>query len=54
MISIKTLLAPLNSRCFDHDWRMGLNVGDLVDAQDDRLVWCLSTVLMVIDNNGIK
>ena len=54
MISVRTLFAPLGSRCFDHDWRMGLNVGDLVDAQDDKLVWILSTVIEVIDNNGVK
>lgn len=54
IISIKTIFAPLNSRCKDHDWRMGLKIGDLIDAQDNKLIWYLSTVVDVIDNNGIK
>lgn len=54
IISVRSIFAPLNTRCFDHDWRMGLSVGDLIDAQNDKLLWVLSTVADVIDNNGVK
>jgi len=36
--------APLGTRCKDYDWRVSLRVGDLLDAQDTKSIWYLSTI----------
>lgn len=36
--------APLGTRSKDYDWRIGLKVGDQLDAQDTKSIWYLSTI----------
>ena len=52
--SIRGLFAPLGSRCTDYEWRMALEVGDLMDAQDSKCIWYLSTVMEVREDSGVK
>jgi hypothetical protein len=46
--------APLGTRCKDHDWRMQLQPGDVLDAQDSKAVWLFSTIVESTVENGVK
>jgi len=45
LLKDRPIFAPLGTRCKDYDWRNGLKVNDMVDAQDSKNIWYYSTIV---------
>lgn len=45
--------APLDSRMKDYNWRMGLDIGEPIDASLNR-IWYKSTITEIATENNVK